>query len=186
MCSTTIGKDNTIIADSVNHIKGYQLLQRNADEIKGILKENALIESKIELLMKEVNSLDEKLVRSKTERDTIIGQNFMKTNHNMTESLIKDKEQKEDVLVKIKLEHGKLSEDALEAEDSMQYFINSCRQADMKINMLTKEIEKIKIIAPPEQHAPIIRNSLPLALQNPIQLNKTRTLHARKCGSSGK
>ena len=152
----------------------YSEFINNVTCINKTLEENSFLESQIVELQEKFERLESKLIESKAERDTIIGKNYSKMN-TMADSEISQKlSLLEDSLVKIKLDHGKLSEQVLESEDFLEFYINSCRRADSRINLLKKELERIKDITPVNRASvPNIEYNKPAtSLNKPIQLKK--------------
>ena len=140
----------------------YSEFINNVTCINKTLEENSFLESQIVELQEKFERLESKLIESKAERDTIIGKNYSKMN-TMADSEISQK-----------LSLLELSEQVLESEDFLEFYINSCRQADSRINLLKKELERIKDITPVNRASvPNIEYNKPAtSLNKPIQLKK--------------
>ena len=142
--------------------------------------------AKISLVTGEVSHLASAIQSSKAQRDLHIGQNFIKNQGKIDKKLTENKTSLENILIRVKQDCGKLSEDVQEQEDMIQFLISHCRSYDHEIGALKKELERIKILnLPVSQNSKVedLNNSFSLSssftMNQPIQLNLNKKLNKR-------
>lgn len=187
----SINKNYELNTSSKQELKdrdlSYFKLQATINLIKESMEKSNLLESKINTLQQDFNTLTTKLSDAKLDRDMVIGQNYTKLKQSSETDTEQNISSLEDTLVKVKLDHGKLSEQVIESEDIIEYYINSCKECDSKIKLFKKELDKIKIITPPAFNAPQTTElSSCIGLKPPIQLNSKKAFHIRKSESMHK
>lgn len=115
-----------------------------------------------------------------------IGQNFINNREKIDKKLTENKNALENLLIHVKQDCGKLTEQVQEQEDLIQFLITTCRSFDNEIQSLKKELEKTKVISVPEIHDKKLddhKNSHFLnssfSMNQPIQLNPKKKPNRR-------